>query len=156
LRQFSHKFLSKENPVTLSIDWYIEGRVLDLYLSDQLTLDDLLYMRHRIADDFAPNGKPPTIHALINLTDMEAATFTLKEWLDTPNQVKFTPEQVELLDGWRVYYGGDDTAFRFLLSIFHQKSGHRAVWHSTREDALRFLAERDDTLADPIYDLEGF
>jgi hypothetical protein len=46
--------------------------------------------------------------------------------------------------------------FVFLLSIFHQKSGHRAVWHSTREDALRFLAERDETLADPIYDLEGF
>ncbi|HKJ17513.1 MAG TPA: hypothetical protein VJ984_09210, partial [Xanthomonadales bacterium] len=83
-------------------------------------------------------------------------TFSIKEWLDTPNLVTFTPEQIELLDGWRIYYDGDDSSFRFLLSIFHQKEGHKAIWKPTREDALRFLAERDETLTDTIALLEGF
>ena len=142
--------------MTVEIDWYIEGRVIETHITGQLTLEDVLGIRQQLIEYFVPHGKPPTIHTLLDMTQMEEATFTIKEWLNTPNQVTFTPEQRQLLDGWRLYYGKDDTAFRFLLNIFHQKEGHRVKWHPTREDALRFLAERDDTLGETIYTMEGF
>jgi hypothetical protein len=112
-----------------------------------VTLEDVLDVRRRVLE-LIPQGQPPVVHSLFEIAGIEDFKFGLAEFLATPRQVSFTPEQQALLGGWRVYYGGDNKAFAFFMSVFHQANHHQVAWLPDLSTALGLLAEKDDSLLD--------
>jgi hypothetical protein len=127
--------------------WTIEGRVVECTMSGELTLDDMRGLRRDIVQDYLRYGKPPAVHGLIDINDLEKTDFTVNEVLQVPGieeQVSANFEGVPA--GWRLYFGSDVVMFRFAMTLFHESKGHPARWFATREAALEFLCAEDDTL----------
>jgi hypothetical protein len=129
-----------------AMKWAVKGRVLETKLEGALTLDELQVIRTKLIEEFLPDGKMPSIHSLFDLNNFSNFTFGIKEFMDYPQQGTLTPEQQQLMTGWRIYFGKDDATFKFVTSVFHQSKGHRVHWLPTRDGAIDFILARDVTL----------
>jgi hypothetical protein len=132
--------------------WAAPGRVLETSITGQMTLEELRGIRERMLNEFLPSAQPPVMHSFMEITDFEGFGFTIKEFMDYPQAGTYTPQQQQLLSGWRIYFGKDDTTFRFITSVFHQSQGHRVHWLPTRQEAIEFLLSRDDSLKKEDFD----
>lgn len=136
--------------------WFVHGRVITLQLLNPFLLQDFHQLHQVILCDYLPEAIPPCVHALLDVSDIEALDFGVKDVLATLHKIPTDPDIRRKFSGWRVYYGQNHLGLRHITSSLHEAMEQRYVWLPDQEAALKFLMSVDDTLPDsliPLHDL---
>jgi hypothetical protein len=126
--------------------WLVPGRIITLKLLNPFTLQDFHRLHQVISQDYLPDASPPCIHALFDISGVEALPFGINDVLATLYKMPADPDIRRKFGGWRVYYGQNHLGLRQITSALHEALGEHYVWLPDEETALKFLMLADDTL----------
>lgn len=123
----------------IQYSWLVEGRIILLEAIDQITLQDI-QAEDEIMRGFFSQSNAPLIHVLADETRPEKMpdlkSFAASNWVKDPRV------------GWFILYGLKHKFLRFVLTVGAQLFRLRTRIFDTREEAIDFLQNIDDTLPD--------
>ncbi|MBC8170452.1 MAG: hypothetical protein H7X77_02230 [Anaerolineae bacterium] len=128
------------------IDWLVKDRVLLTTFSGVLTLDELIEFIDTIMLEIQQGQ--PMVHHVSNSLGMERVEFSLKT-LQTLTRAK---KIVDAL-GWQIDINRNPL-LKMISGIASQFANARTRTFATADEAISFLKERDQTLADLIWKTE--
>ena len=120
-------------------DWYLEGRIIYVHYIGDVTLEDLdASSRDELA---LLDGVDHPVHILLDVTEQTSRTTDLVRVRDSLRQVLLHPNK-----GWTLMFGPitprDEHIHGIITHLYHVH--FRAF--DTRQEALAFLAEADESL----------
>lgn len=123
----------------ISYSWLVEGRIVQLKSSGEITLNDI-QKEDAIMMEFLEQTTAPLVHVLADQTDLEKMpdikSFTASHWVKDKRV------------GWFLVYGMKYKFLRFAMSVGAQIFQLRTRTFDTHEEALAFLQSVDETLPD--------
>jgi hypothetical protein len=127
------------------IKWYVEGRIIYDRLYGDLTFDDAVQTSSILTDYLGRAAPLPLIHVIVDLSEMERMPLEVN--LKRFNQAMQHMKAPNL--GWTLMITSHPIA-RFLASTLTQIARARFRTFTSREEALAFLSDQDETLAEQI------
>jgi hypothetical protein len=125
------------------INWYAPERVIYERLYGEVTLEDARGLNSESYDFF--HEGTPLIHVVVDLTGVQKFPASLTS---IGQMIKNKPQQGVV--GWVLIYGAENPLLRFIASMVAQVSGDkiRLRMMNSLEEAVNFLRQQDETLAD--------
>ena len=125
--------------------WYIEGRVIRVRYTGDVTLADVEQSGQE-EKPLLDAGTGPLVHVLLDYTGCNSRPTSLPQMQGALEQVLHHPRK-----GWTIAYGrADDKLGDYVNSTLSQTANARYRSFGTLNEALAFLAHVDVTLAEQL------
>ncbi len=129
----------------IDISWYLDGRIIDVKYSGDVTIEDKRYGAD-LEFDFLEQGTAPLVHVLLNITDQTSSPTDIKAVQDALDKALKHPKK-----GWTLAYGKEEFQMEnFVNSIVTQSSSARYRTFATKQETIEFLVYVDPSLRDVI------
>lgn len=131
------------------VSWFHPPYILKVVYAGELTIDEF----NQGALDYSTlvvEGQDP-VHTIIDVRATKDSKFSMTEVGKAP----YTPEAREKMQlGWRIYVGPTSNPFhQFVTAVFAQNLNLKVRWIEDADEALEFLRQQDDRLAEIAFDM---